>query len=397
MEYNRVMLGKGGMYAAQCLKEGFIGVDFEFGQDISHTFRERWKETSHLLVPIYQANHPEKNRVTAGLSCGYAWTVCYWLKIGDRVLCPNGAGAYLVGEISGAYYYDPTPGAILPHRRPVKWYNQTILRSSMSDNLRHSTGSIGTCCDITKYSKEIEQLLGIPSDYIPSKTKVTPVIATPKPYQERDLHKILCNYVREFQEIYAKTIYHEKSIGKGKDQTWTHPDLVGVEFADLKTDSARSLMRAVNPESAVTIYSFEMKREIHSDNELKEYYFQAVSNSSWANRGYLVAYDIDESLRDEMERLNNAFGIGIIRLQADMDNTEILFQATDKELDFATIDKLCNMNPDFRQFMEKLSKYLHAGKEYAAESKASFEKICDEIFANPSEVEDYCKAHNIPF
>lgn len=28
---------------------------------------------------------------------------------------------------------------------------------------------------------------------------------------------------------------------------------------------------------------------------LREYYFQAVSNSSWANEGYIVALDIDDA------------------------------------------------------------------------------------------------------
>jgi hypothetical protein len=36
-----------------------------------------------------------------------------------------------------------------------------------------------------------------------------------------------------------------------------------------------------------------MKKNLNFTN-LREYYFQAVSNSSWANEGYIVALDIDE-------------------------------------------------------------------------------------------------------
>lgn len=32
--------------------------------------------------------------------------------------------------------------------------------------------------------------------------------------------------------------------------------------------------------------------------------FQALSNSSWANYGYLVAFEINEEVMEEMERLN---------------------------------------------------------------------------------------------
>lgn len=42
--------------------------------------------------------------------------------------------------------------------------------------------------------------------------------------------------------------------------------------------------------------------------------------SSWANYGYLVALEISDSLKDEMQRLNQSFGISIIEL-------------TEKELD----------------------------------------------------------------
>lgn len=58
-----------------------------------------------------------------------------------------------------------------------------------------------------------------------------------------------------------------------------------------------------------------MKKTLNFTN-LREYYFQAVSNSSWANEGYIVALDIDEddSFLAELKRLNNAFGIGVIKL-----------------------------------------------------------------------------------
>lgn len=384
------------MYAAQCRKEGFIGVDFDINQDITDKLQDQWKDTSSQLLPLFLKEHPDKSQVAAGLSCGYIWTVCRKLKIGDIVLCPNGAGAYMIGDIASDYYYVADQNAILPHRRKVNWRDRLILRSEMSDALLHSVGSIGTCCNVTKYSNEIQTLIN-GTNIIPS----APIGMNHKNnnnYEERALHKILCSFVRK-KDIYAKTIFHEKSSNtKDKGQKWVHPDIIGVEFAYLKTDSARSLMRAIKPEDAVTLYSFEMKREINTDYELKEYYFQALSNSNWANRGYLVAYEINEELNEEMARLNNAFGIGIIQLQANDAETKILFQAKDKELDFVTLDKICHINPDFQQFMDALSKYLHAGKDYQEPMKQSLEKICDSVFGDSEgEIEAYCKTHHIPF
>lgn len=76
-----------------------------------------------------------------------------------------------------------------------------------------------------------------------------------------------------------------------------------------------------------------MKISVNLTN-LRECYFQAVSNSSWAHEGYLVALNISEEpeMMDELRRLNNAFGIGVIRLEAEhFMQSEILFSAKEKE------------------------------------------------------------------
>ena len=96
-----------------------------------------------------------------------------------------------------------------------------------------------------------------------------------------------------------------------------------------------------------------------------------------------------------MERLNNAFGIGIILMQAN--DSKILFQSKEKALDYNTIEKLNNLNSDFCEFIKKLSKVMNASKEYTSDAKNSFEKICDRIFESDEELEKYCKEHNIPF
>ena len=98
-----------------------------------------------------------------------------------------------------------------------------------------------------------------------------------------------------------------------------------------------------------------MKFDINLSN-LREYCFQVVSNSSWAHEGYLVALHIADGpeLIDEMRRLNNAFGIGVVWLDAEhfMQN-EILLSAKEKEVpDWDTINQLIDSNPDFKNFFD---------------------------------------------
>lgn len=386
------MAGQGGRFVEDCIANGYIGVDFDIFQDLSDSLFEDLHKFNEKFVPVYMNNVPDKSKVSAGLACGMLWTVCKGLKIGDVVLSPNGKGSYYVGEISGEYEY--LPSEKLPHRRNVNWTGAVIDKAKMSEKLRHSIGSIGTCCDITKYAAEIETLMGNPVVVPIQEVKET--AGPSKIFVERDLHKLFCHYLRT-NGIFAKTIYHEKSNAKDSSQKWVHPDIVGATFADFHRPETQMLLKATEPKKSVSLVSYELKRKIANDYDLKQYYFQALSNSNWANQGYLVAFEIDDSIQEEMKRLNDAFGIGIIRLQARPEDTEVLLPAKEHELDYNTIDKLNNINEDFRTFINKLTMAMLASKDYASDAKESFIKICDEIFSNDAAIEEYCKSHNIPF
>lgn len=386
------MLGRGSMYAKKCRHEGFIGAGFEVNVDLSDSLYENWRDFNKKFIPLWMKNVPGKSKIVAGLACGFLWTIVKGLRIGDIVLCPSGEGYYYVGTIDSDYYY--MPNEVLPHRRKVSWMDRVIDRKIMSKELKNSSGSIGTCSDVTKYASEIESLLN-GSTYIVPSTKKNEVAYISKSFEERSLHKLFCNFLRT-RGIYAKTIYHEKSSTKvDSAQKWIHPDIVGVQFEDFKNDATLALLKATEPKQSINIYSYELKRRIETDSQLKQYYFQALSNSSWANFGYLVAFEINEDLEEEMARLNNAFGIGIVLMQAN--DSKILYPAKEKALDYNTIEKLNNLNPDFCEFIKKLSKVMNATKDYTADAKNSFEKICDKIFDSDEEIEAYCKDHSIPF
>ena len=111
-----------------------------------------------------------------------------------------------------------------------------------------------------------------------------------KTYEERDLHKLLSSYLKN-TDTFSKTIYHEQSNGKDNNQIWTHPDMVGIKFLNLHTKASQNFLKSVNRVDTFKLSSYELKREINNDSELKKAFFQAVSNSSWANYGYLVAFE----------------------------------------------------------------------------------------------------------
>jgi restriction system protein len=157
-QYNRVMLGRKSVHAAQCFAEGFIGAGYNITENLSGHLSEEWRLFNERYIPVWLASHPGKSKIAAGLACGMLWTICKGLKQGDVILSPDGSGSYRVGTIVSDYEY--LPDAPLPHRRKVQWMDIAIERSAMSEALQRSTGSIGTTCDITGFAEEIERLIG---------------------------------------------------------------------------------------------------------------------------------------------------------------------------------------------------------------------------------------------
>ncbi len=247
---------------------------------------------------------------------------------------------------------------------------------------------------LTKNEQQIEEYISNDDNIITS-IVVKEEIKT-KVYEERDLHKLLSSFLKN-TETFSKTIFHEQSNGKDNNQIWTHPDMVGIKFLNLQTKASQNFLKSINRVDTFKLSSYELKREINSDSELKKAYFQAVSNSSWANYGYLVAFEFSDSLHEEMSRLNQSFGIGIIELNANPYQSKILFPAVYRDLDFKTIDKLCKINKDFENFIEQTEKLLTASEKYITGAEKELDEFCDKYFLNDSEIEKYCKDKNIPF
>jgi restriction system protein len=151
------MLGPKSRHSDECYKGNFIGTGFLNYIDLTNRLHENWRDFNLEFIPYWLKDHPGKSKIPAGLACGALWTVSKGINIGDIVLSPNGSGSYYVGEVLDTYSYHSAQ--ILPHRRTVKWLTKMIDRSSMSELLKKSTGSIGTVSDITKYAEEIERMI----------------------------------------------------------------------------------------------------------------------------------------------------------------------------------------------------------------------------------------------
>ncbi|WIH89556.1 HTH domain-containing protein [Brachyspira pilosicoli] len=179
---------------------------------------------------------------------------------------------------------------------------------------------------------------------------------------EEDLHIPLTKYLYSMK-IYSKTINANATDVnlKGK-MKWGTPDIIAVTFKDYINKSVLKLFNYINLPTT-ELYAYELKLKLTLGN-LTEYYFQALSNSGWANEAWLVAMEINENdidLMEEIKRLNQSFGVGIIRLDYNNpEDSEILFSAKKRnDLDIDTMHKLCN-NRQFQDFIDDVNEILEA-------------------------------------
>ena len=184
--------------------------------------------------------------------------------------------------------------------------------------------------------------------------------------KEHDLYRILPVFLRSELKIYSKRINEKRSRnsrGSGGNK-WLHPDLVGME--DLSGDWDREIKDCVQQyaDKRTKLWSFEVKREITGSN-VRQVFFQAVSNSSWANFGYLVASEIKgtDTLK-ELRMLASLHGIGFILLNTEnASKSQIIIPAKERsEIDWDTANRLIKENKDFREYIKHIRHFYLTGE-----------------------------------
>lgn len=223
---------------------------------------------------------------------------------------------------------------------------------------------------LTKYSSGSNPVFGIYDEGKTKKSKKhfflkTKDIPEATIIPESSLHPYLVKFAKERFGVYSKTINALK-VSKKKDKIgkWTNPDIVGINptILDLNPLFQKEIEKlGLFSTKVMQFYSFELKLKIDKSN-FTECYFQAVSNSAWANYGYLVVgdLDIDPVFLSNLTRLNNGYGIGVIKLNLDNPaKSEIVVSAREREVvDINFMNFLADMNLDFYDFIDTAGKII---------------------------------------
>lgn len=178
---------------------------------------------------------------------------------------------------------------------------------------------------------------------------------------EAYLYPILSEFLFNELNIYSKRIDEKRSRKQyGPDgNKWLYPDLVGIE--DLTSNWERAVIECVSAssETRTKLYSFEVKLLLNRSN-VRECFFQTVSNSSWANFPYLVAAEVQGSeTLSELRVLSGTHGVGLIRL--DLENpseSEILIPAKERtEIDWNSANRLAASSTDFTDYLNLVRQF----------------------------------------
>lgn len=188
---------------------------------------------------------------------------------------------------------------------------------------------------------------------------------------EHALYPLISLYLWEEFGVYSKRVDEKRSSNKRgpNGNRWLYPDVVGME--DLGADWHQEVRDCVNQYSdkRTKLWSFEAKLLINRSN-VRECFFQAVSNSSWANFGYLVAAEIEgQDTLKELRMLFAAHGIGLIKLDADNPaESQVLIPARERdEIDWDMANRLATENRDFLEYVKLVKQFYQTGEARLAD------------------------------
>ncbi|MDA9809385.1 endonuclease NucS [Flavobacteriales bacterium] len=290
--YIRIMLGAKSVYANECFSGNFIGGDYGIKDDLTNNLSENWRDFNAKYRPVWLESHPGKSKVAAGLACGMLWTICKGINKGDIVLCPDGKGSYYVGTIESNYYY--RPNEILPHRRKVKWYDNSIERSSMSKELQNSTGSIGTTSDVSNYSEEIENLI--------SNNKPPKIVSNDATIEDPSVFAL-----EKHLEDFLIQNWKNTSLGRNYDIYEEDGELVGQQYP---SDTGPIDILAISKDKK-TLLIVELKKGRVSDNVVGQiqrymgYVKDELAEKNQTVKGVIIGFEDDVRIKRALSVTTN--------------------------------------------------------------------------------------------
>ena len=169
-----------------------------------------------------------------------------------------------------------------------------LFRSSFSKSLKNSSGSIGTVCDLTKYSSEIEALIGNQSQ---------PIVSPQLMSDEND--PLFFALEKHLEDFLVKN-WANTDLGKEYD-IFSEGEFAGQQYP---SDTGPIDILAISKDKS-TILVIELKRGRASDvvvGQIQRYMGfvkEELALSSQTVKGVIIAFEDDIRVRRALSVTNN--------------------------------------------------------------------------------------------
>lgn len=279
--YYRVFLGRGGVFADQAFREGWIGTGWIEDIDLTGKFPENWKDFNAQFISIVMEQNGIPSKVGAGLACGMTWTLGRGLGKGDVVISSDSSDTFHLGRVIGDYHY--VAGGPLSHRRSVEWSGTTFQRDEVSDELRRSLSSGNTISRLNQHQDELQSFLSGTPGHVSVNDETV----------ESPLSFVLERHLEDF----LVSNWQHTDLGKKYDLFEQDGEIVGQQF-ETDTGSIDVLAQSKDGKELIVI---ELKRGRVSDvviGQILRYMgFVKELDDSKTVRGIIIGTDDDPKFR----------------------------------------------------------------------------------------------------
>ena len=203
------------------------------------------------------------------------------------------------------------------------------------------------------------------AETVPETTTPNSQTIADRTFSEHDLYPILGSVVFNEMRCYSMRIDERAGSNSNgpKGNHWLYPDVVGMIPLSEKWNKEVSALADSIATERVSLVSFEIKKDI-TRSDIREYFFQTVSNSTWANFAYLAAVNLKGNANEELTLLCSSYGVGFIQIDInDPSNSQVRIPARFKEsIDVNGLNRLATENRDAREYVENVSTYIKTGR-----------------------------------
>lgn len=268
-----------GRYARAFVQGGYVAIGWFEDTELTERYHDR-----EVLRALYKQYEPEASPMRIAQNVGQVMRFLTELTPETFVITPTEDNSRLrVGRITGDYYFQSATDSPYPHRKPVSWYDEPLVRSALSIPLQTILRASLTIFQVAEY-EEIFERYSVP---LPNQSKKIAMTET-------EIARLVLDRILELSPDEFEILITELLAGIG---------LTNAEHTGKSGDDG------VDVQGTLEVYSFmsvdlkvQVKRYAHdkiSHQTIQQFRSRVPERSQAA---FVTTSDFTSKAREEAER-----------------------------------------------------------------------------------------------